>query len=45
MSLTNEDDLHFKVVDYIRRFYKRIAKTLIVACGENQDTTKKRIDN
>ena len=38
----NETDLHYKVVDLIRRYYP---DTILVAgLGENQDTADKRLD-
>jgi len=41
-KLENETDLHYKVVDYIRRFYPK--GILVATVGENQDTEWKRID-
>ena len=39
----NETDLHYKVVDLIRRYYP---DTILVAgLGENQDTDDKRLDS
>ena len=39
----NETDLHYKVVDVIRRYY---SDTILVAgLGENQDTGNKRLDS
>ena len=39
----NETDLHYKVVDVIRRYY---SDTILVAgLGENQDTENKRLDS
>ena len=39
----NETDLHYKVVDLIRRYYP---DTILVAgLGENQDTENKRLDS
>ena len=39
----NETDLHYKVVDVIRRYYP---DTILVAgLGENQDTENKRLDS
>ena len=39
----NETDLHYKVVDLIRRYYP---DTILVAgLGENQDTEDKRLDS
>lgn len=37
-KIENENDLHCKVVNYIRRFYEK-------ALGGNQDTSEKRIDS
>ena len=45
IALLNENDLNFKVVEYIRRFHSRVAKSLIVACGENKDTSYKRVNS
>ena len=43
IRLLNETDLHYKVVDFIKRFYP---DTIIIAgLGENQDTPEKRIDS
>lgn len=42
-KIENENDLHCKVVNYIRRCYE---KALISASlGGNQDTSEKRIDS
>ena len=39
----NETDLHYKVVDLIRKYYP---DSILVAClGENQDTDDKRLDS
>lgn len=43
IMIGNETDLHYKVVDMIRRFYP---DTILVAgLGENQDTEDKRLDS
>ena len=39
----NETDLHYKVVDMIRRFYRD--SILAAGLGENQDTEDKRLDS
>ena len=40
----NETDLHYKVVDVIRRFYPD--SILVAGLGENQDTAEdKRLDS
>ena len=39
----NETDLHFKVVDLIRRYYPD--SILVAGLGENQDTEDKRLDS
>ena len=43
IMIGNETDLHYKVVDLIRRYYP---DTILVAgLGENQDTDDKRLDS
>ena len=42
MSLMNETDLHYKVVDFIRKFFAEAI--LVPGLGELQDTEAKRID-
>ena len=43
IMIGNETDLHYKVVDLIRRYYP---DTILVAgLGENQDTENKRLDS
>ena len=39
----NETDLHFKIVDFIRKFYPD--SILVAGLGENQDTEDKRLDS
>ena len=39
----NENDLHYKVVDLIRRYYPD--SILVAGLGENQDTEEKRLDS
>ena len=39
----NETDLHYKVVDLIRRYYPD--SILVAGLGENQDTEDKRLDS
>ena len=41
ISLTNERDLHFKVVDFIRKYYPHAV--IYAGLGELQDTDSKRI--
>ncbi len=41
ISLMNEKDLHFKVIDYIRKYYPHAL--LYAGLGELQDTVQKRI--
>ena len=41
MALLNEKDLHYKVVDYIRK--NNEDAIIIAGLGENQDTAEKRI--
>lgn len=43
IRLINETDLHYKVVDFIRKFYPDAI--IIAGLGENQDTYEKRIDS
>ena len=43
LQLTNEADLHYKVVDFIRTFHPEAL--LVAGLGENQDTDTKRIDS
>ena len=43
IMIGNETDLHYKVVDMIRRFYPD--STLEAGLGENQDTGDKRLDS
>lgn len=40
--LMNETDLHYKVVDYIRKYHKNAV--LNVGLREMQDTSEKRVD-
>ena len=42
MSLMNETDLHYKVVDFIRKFFAEAI--LVPGLGELQDTETKRLD-
>lgn len=42
ISIRNETDLHYKVVDYTRRFYPRAV--IIAGLGALQDSEAKRID-
>ena len=42
IQIVNETDLHYKVVDYLRRFYPQTF--LCPGLGETQDTEAKRID-
>ena len=41
ISLSNERDLHFKVIDYVRKYYPHAL--LYAGLGELQDTSQKRI--
>lgn len=41
ISLMNEKDLHFKVIDYVRKYYPHAL--LYAGLGELQDTVQKRI--
>ena len=43
IMIGNETDLHYKVVDMIRRFYPD--SILVAGHGENQDTEDKRLDS
>ena len=43
IMIGNETDLHYKVVDLIRRFYPD--SLLVAGLGENQDTEDKRLDS
>ena len=43
IMIGNETDLHYKVVDLIRRYYPDTI--LIAGLGENQDTKDKRLDS
>ena len=43
IMIGNETDLHYKVVDMIRRFYPD--SILAAGLGENQDTEDKRLDS
>ena len=40
--IANENDLHYRVVNMIRRFYPHAI--LVPELGENQDTSCKRLD-
>ena len=42
-KIENETDLHYEVVQYIRRFYPEAI--IIARLRENQDTAQKRIDS
>lgn len=42
-KVENETDLHYKVVQCIRRFY--LEAIIIAGLGENQDTSTKRINS
>ena len=42
-KIENETDLHYKVVDLIRRYYPD--SILVAGLGENQDTEDKRLDS
>ena len=39
----NETDLHYKIVDFIRKFYPD--SILVAGLGENQDTEDERLDS
>ena len=43
IMISNENDLHYKVVDLIRRYYPD--SILVAGLGENQDTEDKRLDS
>ena len=43
IMISNETDLHYKVVDLIRRYYPD--SILVAGLGENQDTEDKRLDS
>ena len=43
IMISNEKDLHYKVVNLIRKYYPNAI--LVAGLGENQDTEKKRIDS
>ena len=43
IMIGNETDLHYKVVDLIRRYYPD--SILVAGLGENQDTDDKRLDS
>ena len=43
IMIGNETDLHYKVVDLIRRYYPD--SILVAGLGENQDTEDKRLDS
>ena len=43
IMIGNENDLHYKVVDLIRRYYPD--SILVAGLGENQDTEDKRLDS
>ena len=43
IMIANETDLHYKVVDLIRRYYPD--SILVAGLGENQDTEDKRLDS
>ena len=43
IQLLNENDLHFKVVAFTRRFYPH--NLIVTGLGELQDTTKKRSES
>jgi len=42
-KIENETDLHYKVVQYIRRFYPY--SIIIAGLGENQDTPTERMNS
>ena len=41
--ISNEKELHYKVVNLIRNYYPN--SILVAAMGENQDTEEKRLDS
>ncbi|CAH3180812.1 unnamed protein product, partial [Porites evermanni] len=43
IMIGNESDLHYKVVDLIRKYYT--GSILVAGLGENQDTEDKRLDS
>ena len=43
IMIGNETDLHYKVVDHIRKYYPD--SILVAGLGENQDTADKRLDS
>ena len=43
IMIGNETDLHYKVVDLIRRYYPN--SILVAGLGENQDTEDKKLDS
>ena len=43
IMIGNETDLHYKVVDFIRKFYPD--SILVAGLGENQDTEDERLDS
>ena len=43
IMIGNETDLHYKIVDFIRKFYPD--SILVAGLGENQDTEDKRLDS
>ena len=43
LKIENENDLHYKVVEYIKRFYQKAI--LIPGLGENQDSSFTNIDS
>ena len=43
IMICNETNLHYKVVDLIRKFYPD--SILVAGLGENQDTEGKRLDS
>ena len=42
IMISNETDLHYKVVDLIRKYYPD--SILVAGLGENQDSEDKRLD-
>ena len=45
IMIGNETQLHYKVVDLIRRFYPNTMLRFVASLGENQDTEAKRLDS
>lgn len=43
IMIGNETDLHYKIVDFIRKFYPD--SILVAGLGENQDTEDERLDS